>query len=302
MSRAETIRKLLPVVIQSLRESIQRPLNSHSRSNRAYFFKIVAGAVEGIVNVFVQDESAKETEEDPVGQFVRTLDLVLDFCVSDGQESLDEVCDKVEWMVKFSLAVAKVSEDRSGAEIVANCQSVMREAQRLRNEVDKAACSSGNSLKRSNSNNKSGSLLAFHHREITVAKDILKDAVEDLEQSLNNSLLRLIIELFCRAHSPLDELIHRVLNSPVSPPERRPEDVDDGVAAFDEWADLLFHVSHFATFCTNDRRRSRAIHSSLGLMQQLETELVPACLKLYFNPDDQGAKAHLRLACSSEVK
>lgn len=30
--------------------------------------------------------------------------------------------------------------------------------------------------------------------------------------------------------------------------------------------------------------------------QELEQELVPACLKLYFNPDDHGARSHLKAA------
>lgn len=68
-----------------------------------------------------------------------------------------------------------------------------------------------------------------------MAKDLLRDAVEELEQGLNGCLLRLIIELFCQANSPLDELIHRVLNSPVFAPDRRPEDLEDGVVKLDDW-------------------------------------------------------------------
>ena len=33
---------------------------------------------------------------------------------------------------------------------------------------------------------------------------------------------------------------------------------------------------------------------SLHLVQMLEKELVPACLKLYFNPTDVGAKSYLK--------
>ena len=37
-----------------------------------------------------------------------------------------------------------------------------------------------------------------------------------------------------------------------------------------------------------------AVATSLQLMQQLEKEVVPACLRLYFNPDDHGARSHLK--------
>ena len=40
--------------------------------------------------------------------------------------------------------------------------------------------------------------------------------------------------------------------------------------------------------------RSMAVATSLQLMQQLEKEVVPACLRLYFNPDDHGARSHLK--------
>ncbi len=70
--------------------------------------------------------------------------------------------------------------------------------------------------------------------------------------------------------------------------------MDESVSAFDDWSDLLFHVAHFSTFCTNDRKRSREIESALAFMQELEAELIPACLKLYFNPEDHGARSHLR--------
>ena len=96
-------------------------------------------------------------------------------------------------------------------------------------------------------------------------------------------------------HSPLDDLIHAILSSVISPPDRLPEDVEDLVHKFDDRADLLFHIAHYTTFCTNDERKSLAILSSLHLLQELEKELVPACLKLYFNPEDHGARSHLKV-------
>ncbi len=68
------------------------------------------------------------------------------------------------------------------------------------------------------------------------SRSTLREAAEELERGLNGCLLGLIVELFCRAGgSPLDELIHRVLNSGVGPPDRRPEEMADGVHALDEW-------------------------------------------------------------------
>ena len=111
VAKAEAVRKLLPVVIQSLRESLRHPMNSHARSNRAYFFRMVRRSVEAIVAVF--RDGAPAAGEENVGQFVRALDAILEVC--EGEAEIDEaaaldVADKVEWLVRFALAVSKVSD------------------------------------------------------------------------------------------------------------------------------------------------------------------------------------------------
>ena len=62
----------------------------------------------------------------------------------------------------------------------------------------------------------------------------------------------------------------------------------------DNHADGLFHIAHFAVFCTSDAGTAQALCNSLHLVQMLEKELVPACLKLYFNPTDVGARSYLK--------
>ena len=66
------------------------------------------------------------------------------------------------------------------------------------------------------------------------------------------------------------------------------------IESTDNHADRLFHIAHFAMYCTNDASTAQALTNSLHLAQILEKELVPACLKLYFSHDDFGAKIQLR--------
>lgn len=276
VSRVEAIKKVLPFIIQSLRESLRHPMNSHTRSNREYFFRTVRNSIKEIVDIFQEPYPfEKQSKNKEFGLFIRTLDSLIDFCnerdKNIGLEDLDNLTSNLEWLVKFALSVSKATDKKDEAEIVTNCHDIVSEVTSLKAMIgeDKP------------------------ERDIIVTKDILKDGIELLEQTVNNSLLKLIIDLFCNISSPLDRLIHAILNSSVSPPDRLPEDLDDLISAFDDRADLLFLVTHFTIFCTTDKARSQDINSSLHFMKHLEKELVPACLKLYFNPDDHGARSHL---------
>ena len=237
MSRTETVKKLLPLIIQSLRDSLRHPMNSHTRSSREYFFGIVRSCI-GEISELVRATSGGlevvgEVRNADVGLFVKKLDGVMDFLGGGENDDFERFHEDVEWLVRFSLSVAKVSRKRSEEEeVIEASREALRCAADLKTSSDSEATDSE-------------------------LRDSCRDAVEVLEQTVNNCLLKLIIELFCTssANSPLDDLIHRILNSTVSPPDRLPEDVDDLVDAFDDHADTLFHVAHYTAFCTTDAKR-----------------------------------------------
>ena len=235
----------MPLIIQSLRDSLRHPMNSHTRSSREYFFGIVRTCIAEISELVttsgglaVGDGEVRNAE---VGLFVKKLDGVMDFLGGGGGggenfEKVDKFNEDVEWLVRFSLSVAKVSRKRSEEEEVIEAS---REALRCATEL-------GTSCKSDEVESLDSEL-----------RDSCRDSIEVLEQTVNNCLLKLIIELFCTSsvNSVLDDLIHRILNSTVSPPDRLPEDVDDLVDAFDDHADTLFHVAHYTAFCTTDVKR-----------------------------------------------
>ena len=239
VSRSETVKKLLPLIIQSLRDSLRHPMNSHTRSSREYFFGIVRTCISEISEIVtttggLETVGDSEVRSAEVGLFVKKLDGVMDFLGGSGDlENFDKFYEDVEWLVRFSLSVAKVSRRRSEEEEVIEAS---REALRCAADL-KESCKSD--------------------LDSELLRDTCRDSVEVLEQTVNNCLLKLIIELFCTSsvNSPLDDLIHRILNSTVSPPDRLPEDVDDLVDAFDDHADTLFHVAHYTAFCTTDSKR-----------------------------------------------
>ncbi len=212
--RAETVRQLLPVVVQSLRESLRHPMNTHSREDRAFFFRILRRSMQDMVDVFRPDLKEHEDNQDEaeVGLFIKNLDFVLDHCSGDSSPSAssDVVAKRSEWLVRFALAVGKVSCPADESSITSDSRGVLKAAASLAMDPDNA-------------------------------KRSLQRSLESLEQNVNESLLKLIIELFCRGNFPLDELIHHILNSQVSPPDRMPEDVEDLVAAFDDRYYLNMH-------------------------------------------------------------
>ena len=116
----------------------------------------------------------------------------------------------------------------------------------------------------------------------------------DLFFLLHSALLRLIVLSLSQLHGPLDRLIHAILSSDKLHPDRLQDDLTKLIESTDSHADRLFHIAHFAMYCTNDASTAQSLTNSLHLAQILEKELVPACLKLYFSHDDIGAKIQLR--------
>ena len=58
---------------------------------------------------------------------------------------------------------------------------------------------------------------------------------------------------------PLDRLIHAVLSSDKVLPNRKQEDIQGLIEACDNHADGLFHIAHFAVFCTSDSATAQAL-------------------------------------------
>ena len=52
VAQADTVKKLAPYLIQSLRDSIQRPGNSHLRDCKDFFFNSARSSVESLMRSF----------------------------------------------------------------------------------------------------------------------------------------------------------------------------------------------------------------------------------------------------------
>ena len=265
------IQKLIHSLVQSVDNSIHRPMNANDRASRTFFFSTVKQSTEAVTKLFTNpnDEKGDLFGSLNNGKFVGSVDSVLENI--DSIKTIDDfekVQAETEWLISFAMSVAKVfGESQDEKDIINGCHHLVHELGNL-----KDAIYNGNV------------------ENLALAKEVAKDFTEVTEQSVNSALLRLIVTSLCQLHVPLDRLIHAVLSSDKMLPDRLQDDLSHLIDIVDNHADRIFHISHFAIYCTSDATTAQALTNSLQLAQILEKELVPACLKLYFSPEDIGAR------------
>lgn len=264
------IQRLLTPLVGAVESAIQRPMNAHDRASRHLFFSIVKQNTESVTKLFT---AAIDEEQSTVGRFVKSVDLVLDKI--DTINTIDDfelVQNETEWLIGFAMSVAKAfAESHDEKDIVNGCHHLVNELGNLKEAI-----------------------INDEKDNLSLAKEVAKDFTEVTEQSVNSALLRLIVLCLSQLHVPLDRLIHSILTSDKLLPDRLQQDLSQNIESTDDHSDRLFHIAHFALYCTSDAATAQTLVNSLHLAQILEKELVPASLKLYFSPDDIGARSQLR--------
>ena len=292
------IQKLLHCLVHAVENAIQRPMNAYDRASRQLFFGIVKQSTESITKLFTLPVELEDVADEAVmGRFVKCVDTVLDSIGTlQTLPEFENVQTETEWLISFAMSVAKTfSQSQDEKDIVNGCHHLVNELGNLKEAIG-----------------------SENIENLELAKAVAKDFAEVTEQSVNrlvfletkssffcnfsktffflllSALLRLIVLSLSQLHGPLDRLIHAILSSDKLHPDRLQDDLTELIESTDSHADRLFHIAHFAMYCTNDASTAQSLTNSLHLAQILEKELVPACLKLYFSHDDIGAKIQLR--------
>ena len=221
---AYLIQKVLPNLIQSIDNSIHRPMNAYDRAARHLFFNTVKDSIESIRKLF-STPSDEDLDDDnlQVGRFVKTVDFLLEeIDTLHDIEGFEKLQVQAEWLITFAMSVAKSdmsNECTDEKDIVNACNHLVNEFGNL-----KEACA------------KSDEDLAA--ADLSLAKEVAKDFIEVTEQSVNSALLRLIVLSLSQLHVPLDRLIHAVLSSDKVLPNRKQEDIHNLVVS----RITLFHL------------------------------------------------------------
>jgi len=63
VTQAESVKKLAPFLVQSLRDAIQKPKNSHLRDCKDFFFNAAQKSVENLMKLFESSEELNDQGE-----------------------------------------------------------------------------------------------------------------------------------------------------------------------------------------------------------------------------------------------
>ena len=268
------IQRLLPYLVQSMENALQRPKNANDRASRDMFFDVVRKSTISVGELFHVPTEDDLDDVLAIGKFIRTVDLALEEAnKAEDMNKFETLSKRIEWLINFAMSVGKVAMSQNDEKDILNgCHHVVNELGNL-----KKAIIQGNDI-----------------ADLALAKEVTKDFIEVTEQSVNSALLRVIVLNLSQSNGPLDRLIHAVLSSDKSLPDRSSSDLQEVLNLADHHADKMFHVANFCSFCTNDSNTAQSIINSLHLAQSLEEVLIPACLKLYFSPGDVGARSQLK--------
>ena len=290
IAQTDALRKLLPVIIETLPQNSSSSRKSlFTGTHRQVFFNFARASIEKILENFRlshgSDMQSNKNENVPgfvePGSFIKKMDQILDTLHNHHQPMNEilfaEVQASAEYIVQFSLSIAKLSSTMEGceninSEIMSACRNIVSELESLKI-----------SLVRSHDNQNC-------YSEVKLGREVVGDFVEILEQTVNSALLSMIIKAYTLVHLPLDKLILSVNLG------QDDDVVEKLVQEFDKNTDVIFQIAHLSTLCCTDKKRSQSINSALNIMETLEKEIVPASLRIRpnVNSDRVEEKNHLR--------
>jgi len=273
LTQADVIRMLLPMLIDSMREYLSNPRSLGTQTARDIFFTAVKSSIVGIIKTY---KNIGPVEDSNNGVFINKMDAFFDLIEdADNLKNLSKLDEVIKWVLTHSLTVAKAGLKDDDEEITATCQKIVAEFNNLKKLLTEEV------------------KLAEHNAKLSFKA--LSDIFELLEQRVNGALLRMAISSFSCVSQPLDRLTSCILSSTISPSARLSDDIADEIKCLDLQIDRIFQLCHFCVFCTSDSEKAQRIRSIGAVLEMLERDLVPALLQLYYNPEDQGARALVRI-------
>ena len=301
-AQTDTLRKLLPVIIQNLPSTTPSSSNSKELSvftgtSRQLFFNLARSSINKIIDNFQLSEIQFENQAyssinslgfvEP-GSFIQKIDQILEQ-LNNHKLKMDralftEVQSSADYIIQFALSIAKVSKqnkdtnnaDAGKNDIMNACRNVISEMESLKISLTKGEDQNC-------------------YNEVKLGREVVGDFIEILEQTVNSTLLSMIIKVYTSAHLPLDKLIIGVSL------DNDDEAINNLVNNFDENTDLIFQIAHLSTLCCTDKKRSQSINSSLHFMEALEKEIVPATIRIRPSSNSDGVEERNHLKCLREL-
>ena len=261
---------LLPSLMEIMTGYIKNINNHHAKLSRDLFFTAVENSINGIISSYKRIGTVEFSHN---GEFLRNMDEIFAMIDHPNEKfDINHFDELTKWILKHSLTVAKASNKDDEAEITRTCQKILSEVNNIKKEATKAQTTSWQN--------------DLH---------ILGNIFELLEQNVNGALLRLVITSLPNVSHPLDNLLTTVLSSDLDATDRLSDDISDQIKNLDNQTDKIFQLCHLCIYCTTDQDKAQKIRSIGKVFEILETDLVPSILQMYFNPDDAGCKAFVKI-------
>ena len=301
-SQTDTLRKLLPVIIQNLPSTTPSSSNSKELSvftgtSRQLFFNLARTSINKIIDHFQYNEAQFENPSfssinslgfvEP-GSFIKKIDEILEQ-LNNHKLKMDralftEVQSSADYIIQFALSISKLSKQNKdnnninddNNDIMNACRNVISEMESLKISLTKGEDQNC-------------------YNEVKLGREVVGDFIEILEQTVNSTLLSMIIKVYTSAHLPLDKLIVGVSL------DNDDENINNLVNNFDENTDAIFQIAHLSTLCCTDKKRSQSINSSLHFMEALEKEIVPATLRIRPSSNSDGVEERNHLKCLRQL-
>ena len=270
LTHADTIRMILPSLMESMTAYIKNLSSHHAKLARDTFCSAMENSINGIISSYKRLGTVEPSHN---GEFLTKMDEI--FSIIDHnpkQIDLKQLEQLTSWILKHSLAIAKSSSENEEEEITITCQKILTEFNKTKKEA------TGD----------------YQVKSLTHFQS-LGNIFELLEQNVNGALLKLCISCLPQVSYPLDNLLTFVLNSDIEPDQRLSDDLSSCILSLDNHTDNIFQLCHFTIFCTTDAEKAQKIKSLAKVLELLETELVPCILQLYFNPTSSGAKSSVKI-------
>ncbi|XP_033125020.1 uncharacterized protein LOC117123272 isoform X2 [Anneissia japonica] len=281
-----TLKKATPMLSSTMQTFVKYSKSTQAKASCDYVIKHIMVAVTEIINVVEKVGSQKPVKNEEPGHFAIKIDMAMKELSPERRYSLSVDFDcLLESIVRHSMAVASsIPRDHLREGIINSCKEILRQRTIIQEECINVQDNPGfKQLKADYDEN----CEAF-------ARDFLI-----LEKLVKNALIGQVVDAFVETIEPLERLI-KAATVPLKEKGRLNEKVCLEIlqpleTAFLSHLDRVCQVGTFMAASCSDHKRVEVIQAAVNTMEQIDPEVLPACLAVRHDILDKRAIQHIKL-------
>ncbi|XP_071947505.1 catenin alpha-2-like [Antedon mediterranea] len=281
-----TLKKATPMLSSIMQSFVKYPKSSQAKASRDYILKHIMVAVTEIINVVEKAGSMKPERNEEPGHFAIKIDKAMKELSPEHRYNLSVDFDcLLESIVRHSMAVASaVPQEHLREGIVKSCKEILRQRTIIQEECINVQDNPGfKQLKADYDQN----CEAF-------ARDFLI-----LEKHIKSALICQVVDTFIETVEPLERLIKAA-----TVPLKEKGQLDEKICleilepletAFLGHLDRVCQTGSFMAASCIDHKRVELIQAAVNTMEQIDPEILPACIAVRQDVLDKRAIQHIKL-------